>query len=130
MRPGIIGVSPMRDKEWAFGADDIEAARTLVSDRDWLVGASSRAIGARDFYDVSNVDMVLAYLPAEAAKTAPSLGTIMEIGWAIALRKPVVLVTDREDLATHPLVHTHVDWIVPELELGVIIVNSVLGVYI
>jgi hypothetical protein len=56
-------------------------------------------------------------------------GTLFEIGWAIALRKMIVLVTDDLYLAAHPLIETNVSFIVPTLEEGVEIIKGLLPIY-
>ena len=73
--------------------------------------------------------MILVYLPKEMNERRPSWGTSIEIGWASAHDKPIVLVTDDANLATHPLVRESVGWIVPDLDTGIQVVNSVLTVY-
>jgi nucleoside 2-deoxyribosyltransferase len=131
--PGIIGVSPMRLKDWCKRLDriqDVEQYREATSDEEFLISGESHAICARDYNDVSTADMIFAYLPQVYNDRRPSWGTAIELGWASALRKPVVLVTDDKRLASHPLVRESVGWIVPTLAMGVDVVNSVFGVYV
>ena len=47
--------------------------------------------------DVERCDLVLAYLPHL------SVGTLQEIGWAVGMKKPVVMMTGRDDLLNHPI---------------------------
>ncbi len=131
--PGIIGISPMRLKEWCARVreiTDVDQYREITDEAEYLITGEGHAIGTRDFFDVGHADMVLAYLPETLNSRRPSWGTSIEIGWASAQRVPVVLVTDDPSLVKHPLVRTHVGWIVPTLELGVAVVNSVLGAYV
>lgn len=131
--PGIVGISPMRLKEWAKRVRKItnvaQYAR-VAEEGDFLLTGESHAICSRDRNDVRTCDMLFAYLPAELNKRRPSWGTSIEIGWASEAGKPIVLVTDDKSLAAHPLVRESVGWIVPTLELGVAVVNSVFGVYV
>jgi nucleoside 2-deoxyribosyltransferase len=47
----------------------------------------------RDHWDVSRCDAVLVVL---SGATRVSIGTVMELGWAYAYRKPVVAVMEEE----------------------------------
>ncbi len=130
--PGIVGISPMRLKEWCKRIpviQDVEQYKEMTTEEEYLISGESHAIRTRDNYDVSTVDMVFVHLPKELNERRPSWGTAIEIGWASAHQKPVVLVTDDDTLANHPLVRESVGWIVPDLELGVQVVNSVLSPY-
>lgn len=131
--PGIRGVSPMRVKEWCKRAEtitDVHQYREIGSEEEFLISGESHAICTRDRFDVCNCDMIFAYVPRELNARRPSWGTGVEIGWASARGKPIVLVTDDANLAAHPLVRESVGWIVPRLDLGVAVVNSVLGAYL
>ena len=131
--PGIIGVSPMRLKDWCQRTPkitDVEQYEKITSEAEFLISGESHAIRARDHFDVRNVDMMFTFLPKDLNERRPSWGTSIEIGWGSAIGKPIVLVTDDENLAAHPLVRESVGWIVPSLELGIAVVNSVLGVYV
>ena len=131
--PGIVGVSPMRMKEWLEGHEKIDNAYAWLLEEkplEWHIGGSPSAIGTRDYHDVQNCDMLFAYLPRKYNEKRPSWGTSFEIGWAIALRKPVVLVTDDPSLSNHPLATTHIGFIVPDLAIGVEVVNAFFGAYL
>lgn len=130
--PGIVGVSPMRLKEWCKRIpviQDIEQYKSMTTEEEFLVSGESHAIQTRDHFDVRTVDMIFINLPRELNERRPSWGTAIEIGWGSAYNKPAVLVTDDDNLANHPLVRESVGWIVPDLELGVQVVNSVLTTY-
>lgn len=131
--PGIVGVSPMRMKEWAKKIKiikDVTQYEKVAEDAEFLISGESRAINTRDMMDCREVDMIFAYLPKEFNDRRPSWGTAKEIGYAAAFKKPIVLVTDDKGLAAHPLYREDCGWIVPTLELGAEVVNSVLGVYV
>ncbi len=111
--PGIVGVSPMRLKEWCARTPqiaDIDQYRTITSQEEFLLTGESHAIKARDYHDVSRCDMIVAYLPKSSTERRPSWGTAIEMGWASDMCKPIVLVTDDESLAAHPLVRESVGW--------------------
>lgn len=132
LAPGVKGVSPMRLKDWCARIEKIETVdqyRRVTSEEEFLLSGESHAICARDMFDVMNCDMVLMYLPKAMNERRPSWGTAIELGWASAFRKPIVLVTDDDKLAMHPLARESVGWIVPNLNMGIDAVNSVLSVY-
>lgn len=126
---GIAAVSPMRMKEWAARMEKIEGNYAAAAGADYRITGTPMAIRTRDHFDVKNADLLFAYLPREMNERRPSWGSAIEIGWASAYQKPVVLVTDDENLAKHPLILGSVGWIVPTLEEGIEAVLSVLGAY-
>lgn len=132
--PGIIPISPMRLKDWckkikAIG--DVKQYEAAAGEDDFLISGESHAINTRDMNDVSTCDMLFVYMPKELnEKLGVSVGTIKEIGYAAALRKPMVLVTTDKKVANHPLIREDVGWIVPTLELGAQVVNSVWQAYV
>lgn len=131
--PGITGISPMRLKEWCARTrkiGDVSQYKEITDETEYLLTGESHAIRARDYNDVITCDMVFAYLPLVLNKRRPSWGTSIEIGWASANEKPIVLVTDDDNLTSHPLVRESAGWIVPSLEQGIAVVNSVFGAYV
>lgn len=125
--PGIVGVSPMRVKEFLAA----EKAIGHSYPEHEIMGAAV-PICTRDFYDCTHADMVLAYLPmwARSKSGSVSVGTCMELGWASGAGNPLVVVSDDPMVTTHPLVQGKAGWIVPRLEDGVAAVNAVLGIYV
>jgi len=85
---GIETLSPMRAKAM-LGSQN---GGTISTDfNDYAANGAfftSRGIMTRDFNDVRRCDAVLVNL---LGLTKPSLGTIMELGWAYALQKPAVI---------------------------------------
>ena len=76
------------------------------------MGTRERKIRMLDLlYDKSGDDLILAYLPRELNERRPSYGTVIEIGWAIGLRKPIIVVTDDDYLSEHPLIKAKSNWI-------------------
>lgn len=93
---GIDAYSPLRGKQY-------------LADRGELTGSyeehplSSRSgIVTRDRWDTMRADIML--MNVLGAK-APSLGTVMEMGWADAARVPIVLVMEATgNVHDHPMV--------------------------
>jgi nucleoside 2-deoxyribosyltransferase len=86
----ILGVSPMRGKEFLRGLSSMPSGdQAKGTDRHGL--SLPHGFVARDRLDVRRADAVLMnLLGAERV----SIGTMVEIGWADAFLKPVVLVME------------------------------------
>jgi nucleoside 2-deoxyribosyltransferase len=115
-------LSPMRDKTTLQGAVAIGR-----NDEAGLLG-SQRAIFCRDHYDVCACDVVLMNL-RDACEI--SIGTMIEIGWATAYRKPIVLVMElcsyARNVHDHPFVRQAVDFVVNDLDTAITIIESILA---
>lgn len=85
-----------------------------------------RAIAAKNKYDVKNCELVLAYMP----KGELSLGTLLEIAWADAYDKQIILVSDEPKIIKHPVLDATVDWKLETLEEACEVINGVLGGYV
>jgi nucleoside 2-deoxyribosyltransferase len=84
-RRGVRALSPLRQRPKLIGSRYIPSTETHYSDSEIL---------ARDFLDVFTCDLLLAnFLGAEHA----SPGSCIEIGWAFALRKPVVVCMEADN---------------------------------
>lgn len=85
LAPDIEVVSPMRAKyHLRPGSVIADAYRESVRGRD-------KALISRDRWDVSRADVLLVNL---LGARSISIGTMVELGWADALRKPIVLVME------------------------------------
>ena len=121
---GIIGISPLRCapvKEGMSYTDD-GATDPMLSD--------ARAINAKNWLDTESCDLVLAYLPKEMNDRRPSIGTIIEIGWAIGLRKPLIVVSDDEQYMEHPLIQRNASWRLDNLPDAVEVITGLFGDYV
>lgn len=82
-----------------------------------------RGIATKDRFDCLRADVVLAnFLGAERI----SVGSVMELGWADAARKPVVAVMERGNVHEHPMVLESVSWRVETLDEALWIVGRLL----
>lgn len=86
----FVGVSPLR-------CEPPDANGMYPVDYDWELAHS---ITAKNKLDVARCDAILAYLPGDV----PSVGTLLEIGWASGSNKPVILVSNSDSLLNHPLI--------------------------
>ena len=114
---GIAPLSPLRaqvhlkDEESFSDHDESDVFR------------SKKGMTALDRTDVSRCDAVLVNL--SGAKRV-SIGTVMEIGWADAWDKPIVLVDEPGSLHEHALISTVSEYVVGDLSTGVEVINALL----
>lgn len=116
---GITGVSPMRDKEYLSVEN---AVRDHYPERALC---TPKAITTRDRHDVTTCDVVLANLD-DAEKV--SIGTMIELGWADMLRKPIVVVMSPGNPHWHGMVREIAGWVVPSMADAYEVVRSILQV--
>jgi nucleoside 2-deoxyribosyltransferase len=121
---GVQALSPMRGKEF------LASAATLIPN-DGRFGhisptASPGGITGRDRNDVRTSDVILMNLQGEDKISA---GSMIELGWADAWRKPVVLVVDEDaDIARHVMVETIATYITTSQYLALQLVALLLGI--
>ena len=86
---------------------------------------TSQALTARDRYDCQTCDLLLVNL-VDASEV--SIGTCIELGWADAFRKPIVLVMEQNgsNVHDHPLVRGVCAFQVATLEDGLNVTRGVL----
>lgn len=118
---GIRGLSPLRcepliGERYGTGSDDPRFG-------------TPRAIASKNFLDVQMCDITLCYIPKDLNVRRLSIGTIIELAWAHALRKPTILVSDYDLVISHPVVQANASWIVSTLDEGIEIILGVLGDY-
>ena len=87
---------------------------------------TSRGIMARDFNDVNTCDALLVNL---LGARKPSIGTVMELAWAYALHKPVVVVMEATGNPhdNHPMIREAIPFCVETLDEGVHAIAVILG---
>jgi nucleoside 2-deoxyribosyltransferase len=118
LSPDIEGLSPMRAKAYL-------AKEGIIGDSyENTVLSSATAITTRDHFDCMRCDMVLVNFLG--AKTV-SIGTVMEIAWAHAYRKPIVLVQEKEgNIHEHSMIRSVVGFRTTTLEQAIIVIRAVL----
>ena len=75
-------------------------------------------------------NLILAYLPKELNERRPSYGTTIDIGWAIGLRKPNILVTDDAYLTEHPLIKANVNWVFEDFDNAIDVIHGLFDDYV
>lgn len=130
----IIGVSPLR-------CEPLVGKRYSAQYADPRFG-TPRAIRSKNFFDVKNCNLTLAYFPLQKGLWVspdyinkpptfrmPSLGTICEVSWAFALGKPPIIVTIDDRIRKHPVIDGQAGWLVDTLEEGIEIAVGILAGY-
>jgi nucleoside 2-deoxyribosyltransferase len=126
-KDGIHGYSPLRGKDYLKAVNEKSGITAMQKTYDEFVMSTAKGINTRDHYDVATSDVVLVNLLG--AKIV-SIGTVMEIAWAFAYRKPLVLVMEKEgNIHEHPMIKDSVGFHVYTLEAGVDLVKTILLPY-
>ena len=115
---GIVGVSPMRN------FDHLRGEQNISDHYVQSVLTTPAAIMARDSFDVRRADMLLVNL---LGTERVSIGTMLEVGMAYALNKPIVLLIEERNIHEHSMLREAAGWLVSTLNEGIHVVNCVLG---
>lgn len=116
---GIVGVSPMRDKEHLYGK--------LIEEPDDDVISCQRGLTVRDRFDVMTCNVFFSNL-LNAKRV--SIGTMIEYGWADAFRKPIITVMENKgNVHEHPILRELTGFRVESLDEGLEVVKSLLCCY-
>lgn len=118
---GIRGVSPLR-------CEPLVGERYALNYPDPRFGVP-RAIAAKNFHDVQVCDLTLAYLPLPSEGRTQSYGTMAELSWAYALRKPAILVSDDPYVMQHPVIDIQAGWKLDTLDDAIDVIVGILGGY-
>ena len=116
-KEGIIGVTPMRAKEYLNTGQ-------VIMDADENVITSQKGITMRDRWDVTSCDVILGnFLGAKNV----SIGTMIEYGWADSARKPIITVMEREgNVHDHPIIRELTGFRVESLDEGLYVAKAIL----
>lgn len=104
----IHGYSPLRGKGALRDAGPLSTAAYPF----YSPLATSKAILTRDFNDCRTADLVIANLLPHDNGAPPSLGTVMEIGFAYALQVPILAICAYagNPVATHAMIESAVSF--------------------
>jgi nucleoside 2-deoxyribosyltransferase len=75
-----------------------------------------RSIATRDRFDVQRCDLVLVNVKHVRRV---SIGSVGEVFWADAYRKPVIMVREQNNVHTHALLDALVGWIFDDLDKAI-----------
>jgi nucleoside 2-deoxyribosyltransferase len=109
---GIKGVSPMRGKDYLASLPVISGHGQEYAHMGVL--STSRAVMTRDRFDCTRCDAVLVnLLGAERV----SIGTMIELGWADGVRRPIICAIEQSgNVHEHMMVSEAIGFRVPTLE--------------
>jgi nucleoside 2-deoxyribosyltransferase len=116
---GIDAFSPLRGKEYLAKAGPLEDQY-----HDLHALSSSKGIVERDHNDCMTRDMVLVNLLPGNDRV--SIGTVMEIAWAYAYRKPSVVVLNPGNIHTHAMLTECAGYVVETLDEAIFICKRIL----
>ena len=121
----IETLDPMRAKRHRWTSTGVVSAN-FHDYSDAGVFFTSKGIMTRDFNDVKRCDALLVNL---LGLKQPSLGTIMELAWAFAFRKPAVVAIEATGNPhdNHPMIHEAMPFRVTTLDEAVDAVAVILG---
>lgn len=124
----IVPVSPMRGKRYLEGHDNIGfsyADPSVSKDKIGSLLSSSPGISTRDRFDVQNCDLVVAnFLGADKI----SIGSVIELGWADAFRKPIIMVAEESNIMrNHPMSKHICAFQTDDLEIAIEVTNIILS---
>lgn len=116
--PFIQAISPMRGKDY------LNNSGAIIRDSYGEFPLSTqKGITSRDRFDVMRADALLInFLGA----TVVSIGSIMEIGWGDAFRKPIIIVMEKDNIHSHSMIREVAGFIVPTLDEAVKIAIAIL----
>ena len=116
----IKTLSPMRGKPVLPSSQIYDAATGSYEDPL----RSSAGINTRDYNDVRRADLIFVNL---LGATKVSIGTVMEIAWARAFNKPIVLIMEKEgNVHDHVMLKYPCGFIVPNIEEGLRVAKFIL----
>jgi hypothetical protein len=114
----IKAISPMRGKKYLAGEKKVKDSY------EEHPLSSQKGITCRDRMDVMRCDMILVnFLGANKV----SIGSVMEITWADAYRKPIVIVMEKDNIHSHAMIREVSGFIVSTLDEAIKIVIAVLS---
>lgn len=115
---GIKGLSPLRMKAYLEKSTSI---KDVYNEHPLSTG---KGITTRDRHDCQTCDVILVNFLG--AKTV-SIGTVLEIAWADAVRTPIVLVMEKENnIHEHSMIRELAGFRVETLDEGLNIVKAIL----
>lgn len=118
LAPVILGMSPMRSKEYLSN-------ETSIGDSyEDSVLSCQRGIMTRDFFDCGRADIIIVnLLNAERV----SIGTVMEIAWAYQNKIPVIAIMEKQgNLHDHAMIREAIGFRVETVDQAIEVAKTVL----
>ncbi|HON21918.1 MAG TPA: hypothetical protein P5345_01715 [Candidatus Paceibacterota bacterium] len=117
MPPHIHILSPMRGKE------NLNDGKIINGSYEQHPLCSQKGILCRDHYDVCRAHLVLMnFLGAKKL----SIGSIMEVAWAYAYRRPLITLMEEDNPHNHPMVREASNFILIDLDEAIKLTIAIL----
>ncbi len=113
-----ICLSPLRGKEYLKDETDIKHSY----DEHQL--SSAKMINSRDMFDVKRSNLLIVNL--KNAKRV-SIGTVLEIGAAFILGKPIIVIMEPDNVHKHSMLSEQATAIVDDLDAAIYFALQILG---
>ncbi|MGH7534767.1 MAG: nucleoside 2-deoxyribosyltransferase [Gemmatimonadales bacterium] len=120
---GVNAITPLRGKDYLntiVGADGTYGMEYEVHPM-----SAAHGITARDRWDCQRSDLVLVNLLPAGDRV--SIGTVMEVAWADAARKYVLVVMEPGGVHDHAMLREAASLVLPDLEEALHLVPVILG---
>jgi len=117
--PHILPVSPMRNKEY------LSAEKKIGMSYEEIPLSSARGIVCRDRNDVIRCNLAFANLTG--AKQV-SIGSVLELGGADILRKPIIVVMEEGNIHQHAMICEMANFVIPDLDEAIELAVKILSV--
>ena len=118
LSPDIECFSPLRNKQY------LRSEGVLEQSYPHSAFSSDRGINTRDHWDCMTSDLIFVNL---LGASRVSIGTVMEIAWAYAYRKPCVVVMEPSgNVHEHPMIREAIGFRVQTLEEGIVAARAIL----
>lgn len=117
---GAVGLSPMRGKDYLKKLGTVGMPSLL--EQGTLPMSSAKAIFSRDTYDIRRADIMLANLLGAGRV---SVGTMVELGYARALGKVIIVVMEEKgNPHDHPFTTEAASFVVRDLDAALRLIGS------
>jgi len=116
--PEIDVISPLRQK-----FETIDESQELGPEDRLALMKHGRSTATRDRFDVMRSSAVLVNL---VGSTRVSIGSVGEIFWADAFRKPIVVVREPNNIHTHAMLDALIGWIFVDIDEAIHCVRTLL----
>jgi hypothetical protein len=118
--PDIQVISPLRQK-----VETIDESHELSADQRLQLMQHGRGVAARDRFDVARCDLL--FMNLKNSKNI-SIGSVGEIFWADAYRKPVIVVRENGNIHTHAMLDALIGWTFLDLDEAISAARTLLMV--
>ena len=118
--PDIDTIDPLRQP-----FETVKESGNLTVDDRLRLSRHGKAIASRDRFDVGRCDILLVNL---LGATEISIGSVGEIFWADAFRKPIIVVREPNNIHIHAMLDALVGWDLDDIDEAIKVARALLGI--